>query len=702
MSGEKSRGVEGLDPRAGRAAQPPVANTHSGSAETVIQAGTITSLHVHLGSGEKPLIPHGLPSPRPSLVNRDQEMAALDDLLAASRDAPGAVVSVVTGMSGVGKTTASIYWAARQRQRFGDGDLFGDFSERHVSGGADVSEILAGFIRQLGTAPDAIPTSLSARTDLYRRLTASKQLLVVLDDVGEPAHVKPLVPTGPGSVVVVTSNSYLDELLYQGAQIVPLGPLDHENALRLLVAMAGSERISVNSLGVERLLAHCDGLPLALCICGATIKSRVQAPIEDMVDELERIGRTIGPAAHLNAVFDLAYQDLDAGAARLYRLLGLHPGPLFDPIQAAALAGIAPLTGEQQLAELADRHLVESSEGGYYRLHNTIAAHARTRANDEERPAERDAALRRLLEWYYAAVSLADRVLIPERLRLATPPPFAKLELPRFNASSDAMAWFDRERVNIMAGLKTAVDRGWDDLVWPIVEGLWLYFYNRKPIIDWIEATRLAIASARRLGDKAVEARMHAQLARAYLDEGDLPNADMSLSAAEHLAPADPPGLRASLHEFRGLWAVANGEVASALEEFETARATFASLGWVRGAALQDQFIGRCLTLSGEPSAAIEPLEQVVQTMRASDDQINTARALIDLGRAIHAVGDPAAAHGALNEALVIGQALGIAEIEAAAHEELERIHRSQDRADLADHHQREAAAAYERLGLPS
>ena len=56
---------------------------------------------------------------------------------------------------------------------------------------------------------EAVPPTLDGPTHLYRQLTASRRLLVVLDDVAEPAHVKPLVPTGQGSVVVARATPTL-------------------------------------------------------------------------------------------------------------------------------------------------------------------------------------------------------------------------------------------------------------------------------------------------------------------------------------------------------------------------------------------------------------------------------------------------------------------------------------------------------------
>ena len=184
---------------------------------------------------------------------------------------------------------------------------------------------------------------------------------------------------------------------------------------------------------------------------------------------------------------------------------------------------------------------------------------------------------------------------ISDRLRIAAAPNFADYDLPMLEAAAEAMAWFDQERVSINAVLRAAADREWSDPVWAITEALWLYCYNRKPFTEWIEAAELGLEAARRIDDPLAEARMGAILSRAYLDLADLDRADAALTAAEAAGVvANTPAITGSLLEFRGLLAMAQGDNGSAVNAFEQAHAIFIALGWTRGAALQDQFIGRC------------------------------------------------------------------------------------------------------------
>ena len=99
------------------------------------------------------------------------------------------------------------------------------------------------------------------------------------------------------------------------------------------------------------------------------------------------------------AAFGLSYQDLDDGQQRLFRRLGLHPGPDIDAYAAAALDGSGLAAARRRLEALYDQHLITEPARGRYRLHDLIREHARALAAAED-PAESDAAATRLLDYY--------------------------------------------------------------------------------------------------------------------------------------------------------------------------------------------------------------------------------------------------------------------------------------------------------------
>src|SRR5580693_5931920 len=121
------------------------------------------------------------------------------------------------------------------------------------------------------------------------------------------------------------------------------------------------------------------------------------------------------------AAFDLSYQDLTGGQQRLFRRLGLHPGPSIDAYAAAALDDTDLATARRHLDGLYDQHLLTEPASGRYRLHDLLREHARALAASDD-PADRDAAVGRLLD-YYLHTALAASRHISERSTAYDPVP---------------------------------------------------------------------------------------------------------------------------------------------------------------------------------------------------------------------------------------------------------------------------------------
>jgi tetratricopeptide (TPR) repeat protein len=685
----------------------PLQNIYSGEAHApIIQARDIGKVEIHLPSKSRH-VPRGLPRAPLRLVNRDREMELLDEVLDEADSAPGPVVAVLSGMRGVGKSAAGSHWSNRVRERFSDGDLSVDFAKRRRDGAISVSDVLADLIRDLEAPGFAVPQTLAERTRAFGQITASKRLLMLLDDVSSAAEIKPLLPNGAGSVVVVTSNFHLEELVHDGASLIPVDPLDDEASLALLRKMCGTQRIDSEPEEAARLLGICAGLPVALCVCGARLARHRARSLAWLVVEIEseaaRLSGLTGEGGSVRAVFDFAYGDLEPREALIYRRLGLHPGRDLRWSHAAVLADIPAVEAEEGVSALEDAHLLDPSYGEYYRQHDLLRIHAREQVEEEDPEANRETALRRLVDWYYACLYRADRVVGFDRLRLAPDePPAVEAELlPAFESSGAVFAWFNAERPNLMAVLRAAAEREWDDRVWQMGEAMWLMLFNRQVYEDWAEATKLGVESAARSGNPAAEARMRALLARAYHDRGELDRALLELNTA--LVTAEPAGhgeVIAAIHEYIGTARMSKQEYAKAIVEFEEAREFFASNEMRRGTALQDNHLGAALTKQGEPDKALAPLRSAVECMREIGDDLNLARSMLHLGRAemASATGD---AKKTLLSSLEIAMSLGMRHVEAQAHEALAEIFEKEGKADDAAAHRRYAHHAYKDIGHP-
>jgi DNA-binding SARP family transcriptional activator len=581
-------------------------------------------------------LPRRLPADTGVFTGRQAELArllALGEQAGGASRGPGAVViSAIDGMAGVGKTALAVHAAHQLARRFADGQLYIDlhgYTQGYPPRTAD--QALEAFLRAMGVPPQRIPRDTEERAALYRERLAGTRTLIVLDNASDEAQVRPLIPADAGCLVLITSRRKLKSL--DDARIVAVDVLPEPDAVALLGAVAGPGRVDAGDPGAAEVVALCGRLPLAVRIAGALLRNRPAWSLADLAGRLcaahTRLDALADGDRDLAAVFGLSDQNLGDDQRRLYRHLGLIPGPEIDAYAAAALAGTNPATADQLLQELVDHNLLLEPAAGRYAMHDLIRAHARTQA-DRYPMAQRGAGLGRLLAYYQHTALRADASIA----RYAQPGPTgpAPGHAPALPDADTARAWLRAERANLGACLRYAVDRGLDEATVALSAGLANLLRTDGPWPQAIALQSSAAAAAARLGDRRGQARALTELGKLHGLTDDYLGAEASLRAALelHQETGDKPGQAHALTELANMqrladdWPDAEASLRVALELHQ-------ETGDKAGRAHALIRLGMVRQISGDYPGTKASLRAALELNQETGDKASQAHALTQL-----------------------------------------------------------------------
>jgi DNA-binding SARP family transcriptional activator/Tfp pilus assembly protein PilF len=453
-------------------------------------------------------VPRQLPAAVSGFTGRADELVALARILdETTSDSPGTVViSAIGGTAGVGKTALALHWAHQVAAQFPDGQLYVNLRGFDPSGDPmAATEAVRGFLDALGVPPDRIPLQPEAQAGLYRSLLADRSMLIMLDNARNEQQIRPLLPASPASLVLITSRNQLAGLAAaDGARTLALDVLSPAEAVHMLTARIGADRAAAEPGAVADIAALCGRLPLALAVAAARAEAQPDFPLAALAAELhDRAGRLDAldagdPAASVRAVFSWSYRQLSADTARMFRLLGLHPGPDISVPAAASLAAVDEPEARRLLAELTRAHLVAEHLLGRYALHDLLRAYALDEARTTDSEPERAAAIGRALDHYLHTAHDGAVLVLPALgpMPLAQPNPGTAPE--QFTEPEQALAWFEAEYQVLLAASGAAVDWGLDSHGWQMSHVLLPFLALQAHSLDWSAKKRMTVAAGTR------------------------------------------------------------------------------------------------------------------------------------------------------------------------------------------------------------
>ena len=614
--------------------------------------------------------PAQLPAPVGHFTGRAAELAVLDGLLDGLADRPpggaGAEtrVAVVSGPAGVGKTALAVQWAHRVADRFPDGQLYVDLRGHEPATALTPGDALAHVLRSLGVPADRIPATVAEQAGLYRSLLHGRRILVVLDNGGAADDILPLVPAGAGNLLLVTSRQAMAALATHHAICpVRLDVLAAAEALELLRRLLGTQATDAEPEATAELARLCGRLPLALRIAAAKLAGRA-GTIGELAAELAAADRLDalaldGGSRSVRAVFASAYRALSPAAARLFRLLGLHPGPTFGTRLAAVLTGVPWGIAAEAVAELARAHLVGGAGPDRYRLHDLIQLFAHRCALADEPAPDRADAADRLVEWYLAVAAAANRAVDPSRDRVAPALRHPPAEPPFGTDRHAALAFLDSERDNLLPVVRYAAEHGRPTAAWQLTYLLAGFYNARGHWQERVEMCRWGVRAAEYDGG-AGEALMRTSFGVACVVTGRYAEALDSLRQALPLVRAGgDPRDEGNVHN--NIAAAHSGlrRFDLAIEAFGQALVVHSANRYPLGVAMALNNIGHTYVRMGRPELSFDNLGGALTASRRIGNRWLEAAVLHSLGEADLGCGEPDRARGHLGEALAIYRELG-------------------------------------------
>ncbi|MFI1988738.1 ATP-binding protein [Actinoplanes sp. NPDC020271] len=413
-----------------------------------------------------------------------------------------APVAVIHGQPGLGKTALAVRLADQLRDRYPDGILYLDLR------GTDAEPVTPGdallrLLRALEVGSRRIGETDDERSSQLRAVLGERRCLLVLDNAGSEAQVRPLLPAEGESLAVVTSRRVLGGLA--GVERIALAPLaPHESAalLRAIAVQAADPRAAAEVEAVARLCGH---LPLALRIAGTRLATRPAWSVEQLVARLADADRRLANLSTgdlgVAAAFALSHAQLTNPGRELFRRLAHVPGVDFAAPVAAVLTGRHLDDAADGLDELVDLGLLQQSGPERYRFHDLLRLFAQERLRIEEPSGTRAAIAKKMADWLLETAIVAGRWFEPGYGSL--PDGWAGLVAPA--GPEEADAWLQAERTNWLGALRSAARSGQYQLVVDLAEAM--HWYSDKYVRSdyWYEVYGLSRTAAAKLPDRRQE-----------------------------------------------------------------------------------------------------------------------------------------------------------------------------------------------------
>ncbi|WP_327098899.1 protein kinase [Nocardia vinacea] len=596
-----------------------------------------------------------LPLELTSFVDRRTEVAEVKNLLASLR------LVTLTGIGGVGKTRLALRAASTVRREFADGVWLVELAD--VSDPALLVVVVAGA---LGLRDE----SARPLRDVVVEFLSGRESLLVLDNCEQvAAAVAELVETWlrscPNLQILATSREPLDIAGEVVLRVSPLPVPDPDGEVsgrgvaryaavtlfsdRATAVVPGFELTEGNKATVARICARLDGLPLAIELAAARVRTMSPEQILQRLDDrytlLTRASRTAPTRQQtLRWCVDWSYALCTPSEQRLWSRLSVFAGGFeldaAEDVCGADLAADSPL---DVLSSLVDKSIlvrVEYKGVVRFRMLETLRDYGRQKLQEVGEYADMCGRHR---DWYQRLALDAESGWISDR----QPYWLARLEReqPNLREALEYCLAEDSEQA-AEAGLR-------------ITSALFMFWSFRGKYGEarsWIERV-LTHPARQSIPDRVKALYVGCALAAMH---GDLEAAATLLEQGRVLAEQAPTPMTQALITYGdGVLEFYRGELAAASTSFERAADIFRSdrSGYLYIAVLTG--LGWVHEMAGDAKRSVEYHRQVLSITEACGESLFRSSALRDIGIAAWLQGDWSRAIELVENSLRINRRMG-------------------------------------------
>ncbi len=618
-----------------------------------LEAPGVASSFPALRSLNDPQLLHNLPEQMTTFVGRDRELAELRTLLESTR------LLTLTGPGGTGKTRLALQAAAEQLDGSGDGVWLVDLSS--LTDEDRLAELVASVLSVAEVPGRSI-------VDVLRSALRDQDRLIVLDNCEHVVDaaaklIDILLQSCARLGVLATSRQALGiggEVVFRVPPLALPRADDSQlgdvvsDAVRLFV-----ERVRLHDRGfaldaanapiVARVCRRLDGIPLAIELAAARVRSLTVAEVEARLDQRFRLlvggSRSAGERQQtLRATIDWSHTLLSPAEQQVFARLSVFAGG-FDLEAAEAVAADGDTEFSEMvehLSALADKSLVNRNDLGTrsrYSLLETLQSYAADRLAEQGPDA---VAARRTRHRDYE-LALAERAA--PHLR-----------------SADQLAWLDEldlEHDNLRVAFVHALDEpdgAQAGLRFVVALVDW---WDRGMTSDWLAHAALALQRPDAAAPSATRAVALLGVAGLHLSRGETSAARGYLDEAWAIAQALGDERLAGIvlcHLGHAMFQL--DDLDAAREHYDNSLQRSRKHNDTRTEILALKGLGDILSM-GEPDAlAVGYYEQAIAAARVMGDPQLIARLCTNYGAALADWADPEAAEPVLTEALAIYRGL--------------------------------------------